>query len=268
MAVALMAVGWASAELIMYNAQDFVAEVMQNDLLWAPYLNVNVNLDLNAVSYTGQRIIHDLSVVEQPAAATAAGQHVTRVHALTVVARVVTSHFHESDALELALVVIASAVKCNTLQYLAMQVREVRGTEEEPAPTDVERLLIVWDTMVQYLDKLARLKEPLTDEAPMYREWEAVVRSSGTGTSKYAELAPFAEIVGKKLESTCADPVKVEFFETLKHDSEIENEGSSDSAQTVFARSQNELKKMFEVLPVSTMDGSLWDVYLKNIFAE
>lgn len=188
------------------------------------------------------------------------------MNALHVVADVVSYHLHESDALEFGLAAIVSAVKCNVLEHVAMQAHCVdRALSAGPAPVNDARVTTVWNELAVYLDRLARLREPVADESELYRLWTAVTIKARDATLVAADLAPFRATVDGSRQAVCGDAPPPELVpDKRKYDPAAEHWNNADGLAAIFDRSQRELDDTFRRLPVTTWNRELWNEYLSR----
>lgn len=303
----VMALGttmWAagtSGSQFMDDAPSFVFEVMKNDDLWKEKLSVYVKVDTAMVPVAAKNVLKELgagttdqpaatadnsqpAAVDEPQPAAAAADDsqpatetrpeagrtsVVTVNALLVVAKVVLSYHQESEALEMAMSVIASSVKCNALQYVSVQLRAVdimMSAADFDREVIAQRISDVWNTLLSYLDKLSQLKEPLGVESEMYREWETVaVNWSAPKAVAIAATELFQKIrklMDDSLSATCQHSAYEQYEARLGLNPETENWDSPEGVAAIFNKCQDALDTMFGTIPISTIDLKLWNEFL------
>lgn len=245
---------WAGASaspIVMADRRSFVFRVMQDDDTWKPHLRVGIKINTNAVqSNTVSGILLELSSGRQGSTAWSDGI-VNITTALAVVANVVTRHFAENEALDFALSVIASAIRCRTLSNIAIQLRAIIATPE----ADREQLIAcIRHTLIAYADKLARLNEPLNVESEIFYGWEAAIRYATNDTT-----TPVQRLVDEALLSRCE--INDDVTKTSLRSIAVKNVESLSDPKETFYKLQNELTEMFNDIPVHTMDYGLRDGY-------
>lgn len=192
---------------------------------------------------------------------------VVSANALHVVADVVSLHTGESDALEFGIAVMASAVRCSVLQYVAVQVHAIeRSLDSQPAAVNATRLTAVWDTLVLFLNTLTRLKESVAIESELHQRWVMVVEQMIARTLKADNLTSFQKLMDANHKSTCSNVVSPEQVpEQFGFNKETENWSTVDGINAIFNKSQKALDNIFKHFSVNTDNLSLWRVYLNQM---
>lgn len=279
----------ASGHRIMYDSREFLMNVMENDEFWFPYLAVKIKINTAVVSTAALNVLKDLNTyapqpgdepLDRPHRSKPNGrkrkrnkraaramqrsiglQPVVTAVALHVIADVVTGHHEESDATEFGLSALASAVKCNVMQHLVLQLQSVRLTPAADTYEKSVRLVAIWKNLVAYLDKLGRLKEPLNAEATLYQEWEKAAKEVAKGETTI-HLEHVQRMVQDNLKSSCDTSTIEQILAELGFDMYTENWDSPDGVKAIFDKSRRMLDNMFRELPISTMGSELWDDFL------
>lgn len=234
-AAVILWAGTAAAGPILGDDRSFVFRMMQDDddSSWKRHLRVKIKTNTNALqSKTVRGILRELSAgLLDPGSDVGDVTKTVTVSAVAVVANVVTRHFAESEALDFALSALASAIRCRTLSYVAIQLRAIIATPE----SDRDPLLAgVRQTLNVYVHKLARLKEPLNVEFEMFNGWDVAMRHAADDTT------PVHRHVKDVLMSEC------------ETDDPVTNTTSFDSPsdpKTIFDMMQDKLAEMFNDIP-------------------
>ncbi|KAL5234240.1 hypothetical protein ACI65C_001650 [Semiaphis heraclei] len=188
-------------------------------------------------------------------------QDVVVAKALHIVVDVASVYNKHSMALDFALDAIATAIKCNTLMYILVQLKTIKDVyrmQNEIIKTQPQN---VWDTLIQVLDKVAVLKDSIKDEFDLYRQW-AVVTTQVTNTHLPTSFSDFEKLVEKMLGESCELNQIERIEEHIKHD-HGESWNKVESINT-FTLLQRLLKQMFEDMPISTMDVKVWEHFLNK----
>lgn len=263
---------WAGAGLMMSDPRAFVESMVENDLLWADQLDVNVKVDTALVTPAAMAVLRKLNVVDgagrplQPAAGKKAPPTVATVNALTVVVEVACVRAHQGDAVEFALAVAASAFKCRTLPLVLAQTLAIDATVQYRVAANFQRPRAVWDTLGRYLDKLSGYRESLRTVAEMHRLWATVVKQTlpplpGNEHGTMGDAARFRGLVEDALRVTCDPSAAAAVYERLDVGGP-ETWDTADATKAAYEGAQHELDDTMDRLPVSTMDRKLWKEYL------
>lgn len=256
---------WAKAcgGPIMHDAASFVREVMENDDQWIPVLDVKIKIDTTLLPHHTVRMLNGLLNGENQSSEPPGGSVIV-VSALDVVAQVATKYHKMSGPVELALAAIASGVKCSTLQYLTVQMVTVRKMFAAAQTKDSLRLKEVWTTVVQYMNKLGRMKESLKIESDMHRSWKKVVRDAFQSDLDAAkidgDLESMSKLMDASFSSTCELHDYKQYESILNLDTTVdESLELPDGPKEVFDKCELLLNEMFKSLPIETMNIILWN---------
>lgn len=275
--------------LIKYDGKSFILNVMENDHLWTPVLHVNINVDLDKVPYFAKKMVNQLvdgtkfqppsdssetpksenpsDSQESPESPKA--RNVAVLNALNTVAEIVSLRFLKSDTVELGLAVIASAVKCTTLEFMSTQMRAIRKLFEKEKTKESLKLRTIWDNLIQYLNKLGRLKDSLEIESDMFHEWRAMMIeagrtdfASGKMTKIVAGLETISKLINDSFASTCESHEYHMFESKLKLDATLANWDTVEGLMYIFNRCEEQLNETFATIPVETMKVFVWNDFL------
>ncbi|VVC39269.1 Hypothetical protein CINCED_3A008259 [Cinara cedri] len=188
--------------------------------------------------------------------------HIVIPNALLVLTHIISMHHKESNALEFGLAVIASAIRCQILQLFAIMLWAMIGTSES---YNKSRYIIFCNHLKNYLDKMARLKETMTVESDVYWKWVTVMAHSDLNVEPpiTGDLKPIQNLVIQSLRSSC----DCENFVNNKITEILNSETDPDhplNKQLVFDYAQESLEKLFQRIPIGTMEMNLWDQYLNK----
>jgi hypothetical protein len=197
------------------------------------------------------------------------GSGVVSAKALRLIVDVVTKHNKESDAINFGMAVMTSGIKCKVLPYILIQLKVIEHTAGQEDAESVLRPKIIWKNLVQYIDKMAKLKDSLHTAAELYHKWSIMTGQTFlatpepiTGTT--GDVKPFKELLQSTLDESCLVNTVDEIEATFNFDPEIENWTSPDGPKAIFNKCQKQLQELFYGLPFTTMDLTLWSDYLNN----
>jgi len=187
--------------------------------------------------------------------------------ALHIVVDVASNYNKQSITLDFALDAIASAIKCNTLMYILLQLKAIKDANKLQNEIIKTQPHDVWDTLIQVLDKVAVLKDSIKDEFDLYRQWK-IVASQVNNKDLPPSFTFFEKLVEKMLGESC-ELNKIEHIEEHIQLDHVETWDTFNKTMNTFARLQTLLKQMFNDMPISTMDMKVWKHFLnKNEFLE
>lgn len=298
---------WAGAcgEEIMENALTFLYEVVQEDEYWMKYLDVKVKVDPTVVPFAARGVLQDLNLIphdpiahrqapepqptpvdtSRPSTSSAASTSpaegadgasagdappaVVSARALRFIVNVVTNHNKESDAIEFGMTVMTSAIKCNVLPYLLLQLKVVEKMTGKDDLENFYRPKVIWKNLVLYMDKIARLKDSLDTAADLYHKWGIVVKqtlepSLDSPTGAIGDVNPFKELLQATLNELCLESTIDEIEARMNFNPAVESWNTPLGARAIFQKCQDALEKLFKDLPFTTMDLTLWSDYLNN----
>lgn len=288
---------WVGAyrEKFTYDKLTFLYDVVKEDEYWMQYLDVEVKIDPAVVSIAAKNVMQDLNLVQsaqvahRPAPAPPnpepvdtsrlstssdekpkdGGESVVSAKALRLIVDVVTKHNKESDAIEFGMVVMTSAIKCKILPYILIQLKVIEELMDREDPETVYRPKTIWKNLVQYIDKIALLKDSLHVAAEMYHKWSIVVSQtfgatldSITGT--IGDVKPFKELLQSTLNELCVVNTVEEIEALLNFNPDVEKWDTPEGPRAIFHKCQNKLQEVFDGLPFTTMDLTLWSDYLNK----
>uniref|UniRef100_A0A2S2P4K7 Uncharacterized protein n=1 Tax=Schizaphis graminum TaxID=13262 RepID=A0A2S2P4K7_SCHGA len=274
------------------NVSKLLLSVTANDDLWAKYLNVGIKLKPKNLSAVSRNVLMGLKVLKNWPEAADKQQHEQvaeghekshdvaveapstedpeKSHDEVVVARAlyivtdVSSHYDKQGvAVEFAMDAMVSAIKCNTLKYVLMQLHAIEKTNELQNEAITSQPSEVWNTMVQVLDKISVLKESIEMEVNMYHQWEVI--SNQDMTKKLpSEFKSFKSLVESTLNESCELNTFDEILKNMEFNSETENLNTATGAKQIFDKCQKLLTKMFNDLPISSMKPEVWESFLNK----
>lgn len=253
----------ASSEMIIADTRAFIVDMMRQDARWAPYLNVNVKVDTGVLTVAARNVLASVAkaggTVQTGEDAAAADGTVT-VNVLHAIGEVVSAHAEEGDAFAFGMSLIASAVKCTVLKDVWLQLRVLGAQLPDSLHAYPAWMSDVRTNLTGYIDKLARLKEPLAVETRIYRAWtdalwESTPLRSGDhvrpASVAVGDVAPTRNLVYESLTSAC---------ELCAEDAE--NWTTHDDVSRIMADSQARLDEIFRELPIRSMHIAQWmDVF-------
>lgn len=289
---------WAGArgEEMVYDALTFLYDVVKDDEYWMRYLDVKVNVDPTVVSAAARSVLQDMhlvppaSVAHRPATAppnpepvdtsrpSASGgdegpesssSSTVSAKALRLIVNAVTKHNREGDAIEFGMSVLASAVTCNVLPYVMVQLKAIEQMTGKEDPNNYHRPQAVWKNLVLYMDKMARLKDSLRTVADMYHRWGVVVGQTfeptlDSVTGAVGDVGPFKELVKNSMDELCDAGAVDQTIARMNFDPAVENWKTAEGVHAIFQKCENDLRELFDHLPFITMDMTLWSDYLNN----
>lgn len=258
---AIVALWPTAVESFVYDAREFVLDVMHNDLVWAKHLDVVIKIEPKMLSTAAQNVLIGLKALDRaqdPQQSTP-----VMVRALNIVADVASNFSGHGLALEFALSAIASAIKCNALSHVLMQLHAIEQTIALQNENIKAQSGQVWKTLVHILDKLALLKESIDVEFEMFQQWTTVVNQNMSNTLP-KDFHDFKALVVKTLNASCALCEFDEIQEKMNFNGETENWNTHDGAMQIFSKSQKLLSEMFDDIPITTMQLEIWESFLNK----
>lgn len=284
--------------LILYDTQSFLFDMMENDEKCAQILNIRIKIETSIVSISAQTVLHEMGMftdansrhgfehnevvgdgassseitvqIENGETATALTAHENSkfviANALHVLAFVVSKHNEESDALEFGMTVVVSAISCQFLQFLAVMLGAISVTIDlESYET---RYFIIGKYFQMYLDKMARLKQSLSVESDMYWQWVNLVAHSYVNSQPLtsSDLSSIRNLVDKTIYTLC-DCENISYKSFIdKYNSKAELWSNPIAVSLVFEEFHQALQKLFESIPVGTMESGLRDMYFNRVY--
>jgi len=263
--LAVLAVLAATARTmsIITDTHKFLERIVNDDQHWAPVLDARVKIDTAVLSPSALALLRGLDAIQpehdearrarimwRPSSSKAPADDaaVVTVNALEVIVEAVTVHFYEGGAMDLAMSVFASVIRCNALLPIAIQVRAV-GVIGGRA--DAAMLMAVLKNLITYVNKVTRLKDPLTAEPELYAKWLTAIGHIGTDDAAAAvDMSAMSRLLQDHLHAACI------------MDDDGAQDVQEDEAKTTFDAAQAKLDEFVKNIKVDTMDIQIWHYVL------
>lgn len=263
--------------LILHDTRSFLFDVMENDSKWAEVLNARIKIDTSVVPIAARTVLYEMGIItnansrhgfkqnemdgnETSSSAIDVKEDSKFViaNALQVLAHVVSKHYKENDALDFGLTVVVSAVSCNVLPFLAILLQTASMIHDVNIYR--EQYNIIRNYLHTFLDKLARLKQSLVVESNIYWEFMGVMTKSNAKTPRITSA--MKGFVESAVNNLCdSENSLYKFFIDKLHTATKENDTT---VSIIFEAFHKTLNKLFESIPVTTMNKNLWEMYLNR----
>lgn len=269
----------ASGHMIIADTREFIEEIMQQDVHWAPYLNVNVKVNMTMLTIAARNVLASVAKTKKPQAVPGdtdaepepepePEDGIAIVNVLHAIAEVVSTHFEEGDALDFGMSLIASAVKCSVLKNIALQLRALSVQLPDSLHAYPSWMSDVWKNLIQYIIKLSQVKESLEFEALIYRSWmntlwESTPLQVDTDDVRLlpvvvGDMSLTRDLVNESMTSTCelctADAVAAD----EQFDPTAVDWTTHDSISRIMSKSQERLERIFHDLTFRSMNIDQW----------
>lgn len=240
-----------------YDARRFMTTIVNEDRYWADTLDVAVRIDTKLLGRSAVELLQDLGAVEpkRDGGGSDAPPSTTVVTAiaLDVIVEAVTVRYHNSDAVQLAMSVFVSAIKCHALRLIAAQVNAIGAAGNERLEEKITWLTAVLSNLISYMDKLARLRDPLTGVSDLYAEWLKVIGGttppggdSGDGGPSVANTDRMSRLIDDEANGACE--ANTSGWQRVEGDGGV-----------TFAETQERLDKFLGDLKIGAMGDRIWE---------
>jgi len=267
--VAGVAVWTAPVGSLFYEHREFVLGMMANDVVWSKYLDVDIKIAPTTMSTTAARnVLADVWALDgqRPPGVDGHGKPdgaAVVARALQIVAWVASSYNRQDVALKFAVTATASAIRCQILKYVLVQLHCIEKMNELQNQASQSNPPEVRNTMTHVLQKLSLLGEPIDVEYRMYRQWESVVNHDMT-TVLPQDFKDFKSVVESTLNASCKLCTFEDIQDHIGFDGETENWNTPDGAMKIFSKCQDSLNRIFDEIPMKTTKTEIWDSYLNK----
>lgn len=280
--VASMVPRTMSLHMFSEATQKFVLGVTADDLTWAEHLNVGIKIDPKKLKATPRKVLMGLEklkalskIVVKPGKEQKPDQGKTAeekapeqkeevwvARALHIVIEVASNYSRHGMALDFAVESIVTAIKCKTLMYILVQLHAIKKTHEQHNDVINSQPFDVLVSLSHFLDKVAVLKESIEEEFELYERW-VVVASQVKSKDVLSDLEVFQTLVQKTLDDKC----ELSTLESIKKHIQLNDTNTSESpedTEKIFMDCHDKLKKMFNQIPISTMNLKVWELFLNK----